>query len=586
MDSQEIVLRGVAISHGVAIGHPFSFNLNEDTIPDFIITGEQIEEEVVRYRMARRKSYEELRRLQKQLQHEHIIEGAAVLEAQLEMMDDPLLTTRVEEAILLSKKNAESAFQQVITQCQQKFNTIADPFFRERFKDVQDIAKRIMGNLRKTARFSLAHLPMSSVVFAQELSAAEVAEANPAAVRAFVTEYGGTTSHAAIVARARGIPYVSSIPLKDLEKTKYHLAIVDGRTGEVILNPSSTTLAKYQHVENQLQVHLKRLDAVRDFKVETMDGYAVRLSANINTASELDMMHLHGGHGVGLYRSEHLFFSKERFPSEEEQFLVYRELVEKMLGAPIVIRTFDVGGDKRIPTNLSLTEMNPFLGCRAIRFLLREKDIFHAQLCAILRVSALGDVSIMFPMVSTLSELRGAKEAIQRAEDDLTRRGESFGALRVGCMIEVPSAALIADLLAKECDFLSIGTNDLVQYALAVDRSNHVMSTLYTPTHPSVLRLIKTVLHEAAHHGVPVTVCGEVAADPRFTPLLLGLGVHELSVATRYIPVIKHVIRRTSIVYAMQFAEEALSLPTEQEIQELLVQEYRRNVPEDCFYNC
>lgn len=586
MGSREVILHGVAISHGVAIGRPFCFHLNEDSIPEFSIAPEFLEEEVTRYRVALRKSCDELRRLQKQLQQERIVEGVAVLEAQLEMMDDPLLTTEIEKAIRLAKKNAESVFQGIITQCQQKFNTMSDPFFRERFADLNDIAQRIMGYLRKTARLTLATPPPDSIVFAQELSAAEVAEANPAVVRAFVTEYGGSASHAAIVARARGIPYVSNISLKQLGKNSQELAIIDGRTGDVILNPTTKTLAKYKAVETQLQGHLKSLDAVREFKVETVDGHAVRLSANVNSAGELDLMHHHGGHGVGLYRSESLYFSKERFPSEEEQFAVYRELVEKMRGAPIVIRTFDVGGDKRIPNNLNLSEMNPFLGCRAIRFLLREKDIFHAQLCAILRVSVLGNVSIMFPMVSTLSELRQAKEAIESAKKDLLARGEPFGELKVGCMIEVPSAALIADLLAKECDFLSIGTNDLVQYALAVDRGNHLMNALYTPTHPSILRLIKTVLHDAARHHVPVTLCGEVAGDPRFTPLLLGLGVLELSVATRYIPAIKHVIRRTSIAYATKLAEEALTLSTEQEIQDLLVQEYRRNVPEDCFYNC
>jgi phosphotransferase system enzyme I (PtsI) len=258
-----------------------------------------------------------------------------------------------------------------------------------------------------------------------------------------------------------------------------------------------------------------------------------------------------------------------------------------MNGLPIAIRTFDLGGDKYLKNQQKVPECNPFLGCRAIRFSLREKEIFKAQLRAILRASALGDVSIMFPMVSSLSELLEAKAVLQEAREELLARGEPMARrLPVGCMIEVPSAAIIADLLAKECDFLSIGTNDLVQYALAVDRSNNALSDLYTPTHPAVLRMIRLIVSEANHHGIPVTVCGEVAADPRFAPLLLGLGVHELSVASRYLPIIKNAIRNMSIVSAGKLAEEALSLSSPAEIERLIDEEYRKNVPEDCFYNC
>jgi phosphotransferase system enzyme I (PtsI) len=254
---------------------------------------------------------------------------------------------------------------------------------------------------------------------------------------------------------------------------------------------------------------------------------------------------------------------------------------------PIVVRTFDIGGDKNLRNQQTEYEYNPFLGCRAIRFLLREKEIFKSQLKAILRATAYGNVSIMFPMVSGLSELLEAKDILNAMKKELQDKGIPIAKhVPIGCMIEVPSAAIIADLLAKECDFLSIGTNDLVQYALAVDRTNNALTNLYTPTHPSVIRLIKLIVSEANHQGIPVTVCGEVAADPRFTPLLLGLGVHELSVASRYIPVVKNAVRNTSIVAASKLAEKALSLASASEIETLLTREYRQNVPEDCFYNC
>jgi phosphotransferase system enzyme I (PtsI) len=346
-------------------------------------------------------------------------------------------------------------------------------------------------------------------------------------------------------------------------------------------------LAKYQLLRDQLNLHLQKLKQAGKLESETYDGYKILLSANIEMFSELDMLHQFGGSGVGLLRTESIFLTKENFPTEEEQYHVYRRFVEKMDGLPIVVRTFDLGGDKYLRNQQSMHEVNPFLGCRAIRFLLREKEIFKTQLRAILRASAHGDVSIMFPMVSTLSELLEAKDLLNESKQELINCGKAVSEhLPIGCMIEVPSAAIISDLLAKECDFLSIGTNDLVQYSLAVDRSNNALRNLYRPTHPSVIRLIRLVVSEANHQGIPVALCGEVAADPRFTPLLLGLGIHELSVASRYIPVVKHAIRNTSIVAASKLAEKALSLSSATEIEDLINREYRQNVPEDCFYNC
>ncbi len=586
MVNPEIILKGVPICRGVAIGIPYFFSFSEDSVPEQVVPQHCVDSEIMRYRKALARSREDLLRLQKQMEEERIRDGASILDAQLQLMQDSLFSKEVEEEIRTKQKNAELAFQTIIAQCQQRFNALPDPFFRERFKDVQDIARRIIGHLRISIRVSLANLPPNSIVFSRELAASDTAEANVSCASAFITELGGTTSHAAIVAKARGTPYVSSVSFEKIEAAQHTTVIVDGRTGEIILSPTIATLEKYTRLRDELQSHLEKLDEIAPLKAETFDGYPVRLSANIEVASELATLHQHGGHGVGLFRSEYLCLSKATFPNEEEQFNAYQELVEKMHGLPIVIRTFDVGGDKGLPHQQeSEYEGNPFLGCRAIRFLLKERAIFKTQLRAILRASAFGDVSIMFPMVSTLSELMEAKHAVQEAQEELAQRGESQGRIRIGCMIEVPSAAIIADLLAKECDFLSIGTNDLVQYALAVDRSNHAMNSLYTPTHPSVVRMIKLIVQEANHQGIPVTICGEVAADPRFTPLLLGLGVHELSVATRYLPIVKHAIRNTSIIAANQLAEAVLTLATAGEIQELLAREYKKNVPDDCFYN-
>lgn len=587
VQSQEVLLEGTPICRGIAIGRPFFYTLTEDAIPEFFIPPECIEKEIARYQKALEQGREDIKALQNRLQKECVFDGAAILDAHLQIMHDPMLTTDVEEQIRITKKNADYIFQTVITKYKKKFDAITDPFFRERFNDIKDICRRVLGHLRNGVQACLSETPGDSIVFASDLTAFDTAEAKSGCVVAFVTQSGGVTSHAAIVAKAKGIPYVSNVDFERVAVEKDGWVIVDGRTGDVIINPNSDTLLKYRQLRDQLNSHLENLTQKGKLEAETYDGYRVQLSANIEMFSELEMLHKFGGSGVGLLRTESAFLAKDTFPTEEEQFSIYSHFVEQMKGLPIVIRTFDLGGDKYLRNQQNTHECNPFLGCRAIRFSLREKEVFKAQLRAILRASAFGNVSIMFPMVSSLSELLEAKAVLQEAKEELLVRKVAIAShISVGCMIEVPSAAIIADLLAKECDFLSIGTNDLVQYALAVDRSNNTLSDLYTPTHPSVLRLIRLVVSEANHHGIPVTVCGEVAADPRFAPLLLGLGVHELSVASRYLPIIKNVIRSTSIVAANKLAEQALSLSSAAEIEDLINREYRKNVPDDCFYNC
>jgi phosphotransferase system enzyme I (PtsI) len=296
---------------------------------------------------------------------------------------------------------------------------------------------------------------------------------------------------------------------------------------------------------------------------------------------EIDMIHELGGQGIGLFRSEYIFLPKNEIPSEEEQFKIYSNLVGKMKGLPVVIRTFDIGGDKPILNSALIKDNQPLLNYRAIRFLLKEQVLFKAQLRAILRASVGENVSILFPMISTLSELREAKRMLQEVREELNL----FHPVRIGCMIEIPSAAMIVDHFVKECDFLSIGTNDLVQYALAIDRSEHAIQEFYDPTDPSIIRLIKLVTSEANKAHIPVSVCGEIASDPRFTALLLGLGIQELSVAARYLPIIKNAIRRTSIVNAVQLAEKALDMTTAQEIHDIIVNDYRKSFPDDLFYN-
>lgn len=581
VQAEEVILKGKEISRGIAIGKPYFLKREDFKIFELNISPTDTEGEIRRYRNALSRSKQDIKRLQKQLEVEKVHDGILILDAQLEMLQDPLLTTEIENHIRESNKNAEFVFQKALTKFQKKFNALGDAFFKERFNDLTDVTRRILSYLHESGNQNLSRVPQNSIVCAEELTASDAAEATNCSICGFITENGGETSHAAIVAKAKGIPYITNVNLKPIKENADCLVILDGRKGTVILNPKEDTLKKYQSLKDELDCHSKTMEHVIKLPPETYDGYKVRLFANIESVQEVESVHQFGGGGVGLFRSEYIFLPKNEIPSEDEQFQIYSSLVEKMNGLPVVIRTFDLGGDKTSIHYSFSTERNPFLGCRATRFLLKEQDLFKAQIKAILRANEMGNVSILFPMISTLPELREAKKMVYEAQEEL----KLSKPIRIGCMIEVPSAALIADYFAKECDFLSIGTNDLVQYSLAVDRSDQMLTELYEPSDPSVLRLIKLITHEANQEGIPVGVCGEVASDPRFTPLLLGLGVQELSVTPRSLVIIKNAIRNTSLVEAVHLAEKALSLTTAHEVLELLSAEYQKCVPRDLNYN-
>lgn len=572
-------VKGTTLSKGVAIGPLFFFTSSLDNIlPCHPILIGQVEKECDRFQKALAKSRLDIERIRGGLVAAKVQQGViAILDAHLQIMLDPSLIRLTEEEI--SKLcPAETAFQTVIDHYIDRFSKLKDPFFRERACDIQDISRRVVSYLCEMKFDQWESIDEPSILVSEELSSSIVAELSPKKVIGIITSKGSDTSHSAILARAKGIPYITGVDIQDLQErvqfNKKTPVILDAREGFLILEPTLSSLKHFLEAKSVIEGETRALFTSKDLKAETIDGYEIKLSANIDVEGELDLLHQYGGQGVGLFRSEYVFLKHERFPSEEEQFEIYKDIIQKMDGLPIVIRTFDVGGDKGSFHNTA-KEDNPYLGCRAIRFLLKEKSIFRTQLRAILRAAVFGDVGLMFPMVSGLSELKEAKQLLQQVENELKEEGIPFQQkIRLGSMIEVPSAAIVADLIAKECDFLSIGTNDLVQYSLAVDRGNELLSGIYTPTHPGVIRLIKTVVTEANRQGIPVTVCGEIAADPRFTPLLMGLGVHELSVSARYIPIIKHQIRRMTIVRAAHLAEEVLNLGEPQEIAALLEKEY------------
>ncbi|MBA2728172.1 MAG: phosphoenolpyruvate--protein phosphotransferase [Parachlamydiaceae bacterium] len=568
---QEIHLKGMPLSRGVAIGPIFFVDIPEEPIPEYIIALEEIEGEVNRYRAAVAEGMSEIQRLQTDLMSEQNLEGAAILDAHLYILQDPLMVGEVENEIRRIGMNAEYVFDRMMKQYLTKFNAIKDPFFLDRLKDIKDVSRRLLGCLRKDVRSYFQEIPPQAIVFIRELSPSNVVDACAHSVAAFVTQGGGAASHAAIVSKAKCIPLVTSIDFNHIDFPLEGIVVIDGETGDVIINPDSETIRVYsQRIEDSKKA-LKQLESEVTFKTETYDGHRVQLSANISLIDEVETLHKQGGSAVGLFRSEYIFLSDEDLPNEEKQFQTYRQIIQEMRGLPIVIRVFDLGGDKYMLGQRMMYESNPFLGCRAIRFLLRERRFFKAQLKAILRARAYGDLSIMFPMVSTLRELQEAKALLKEAQLELQLcHGLRPDPVRIGCMIEVPSAAVIADILAKECDFLSIGTNDLVQYSLAVDRGNHTLNDLYTPADPSIIRLIKHIVDAANREGIPVSVCGEVAADYRFTALLLGLGVQELSVSICHMAEIKAAIRSCSIIDAVQFADRVLLCKTSEEVEQFL----------------
>jgi phosphotransferase system enzyme I (PtsI) len=586
MRTQELRLLGEGISRGIAIGDAFFFSYDDIAIPDYEVDAHSVKNELTRFIEAFDRSREEIHQIRERLVAEDAVEAVAVLEAQLAFVADPTILADMTSAIQEQHRNAEAVFHSVWYKYKLQFQAMEDPFFRERFADLEDLYRRVLKHLLGTSGIGLSGVPDGSVVFAIDLAPSDTASVQERTIAAFVTQKGGATSHAAIVARAKGIPYVGNLDLSNLPRNLSGPVIVDGRTGAVIFNPTPDTLKAYQAMRGELYEFLHGFQGQSFHQTETYDGHSLRISANLESGEELAALKEYGGEGIGLFRSEYLYLSRNRFPTEEEQFQAYRDILVSMQGLPVVIRAFDVGGDKHSIEQQTCKELNPFLGCRAIRFLLRKPEIFRTQLRAVLRASAFGEVSLLFPLVSSLQELREVKNIVDEVRIKLLDQGHEMASnLRIGSMVEVPSAALIADLLAGECDFLSIGTNDLVQYALAVDRGNDAMSGLYSPTHPGVLRLLKFVITQAQRKGIPVSLCGEMAADPRLTPLLIGLGLHELSVATRHIPLIKNIIRRTSIVDARRIADQVLTMSEPNDILNFLSAEYQRTVPEDALFN-
>ena len=578
---QEKRCHGVAASPGIARGPIHVFKVETDDVVRYPIDPDQVTDEIARFEAALIQTRAQILEMQQQIAEAIGAKDAGIFDAHLLVVEDQTLIDEVLRKLEADHCNVEFVFQEVANRYVESLSKIDDPYLRERALDIQDVTRRVIRNLQgKTPRPFLS-VDQPHILAAHNLTPSETATMNRAQVRGLALDLGSRTSHTAIMARSLGIPAV--VGLHDAtEKIKTGAPVlIDGYNGLLITYPSAKTLREYDELEVEKGALAERLTKLRETKSTTRDGRHIVLSANIELPEEVDAVIGNGAEGIGLYRTEFLYLNQTTLPSEEEQFEIYRAVAQRVAPDPLIIRTLDLGGDKLSESMESGDELNPFLGWRAIRFCLENLEIFNAQLRAILRASVATNVKMMFPMISGLEEARRGLQVVQECKEELRREGSPFNEeLEIGAMIEVPTAAISADLLAREFDFFSIGTNDLIQYAVAIDRTNERVAHLYEPTHPGVVRLLKMVADAAHAHNIWVGVCGEMAGEVLMTPLLLGLGMDELSAGATLVPRIKSAVQRLTTAECAQLLEEVLKLDTSSAVLASCTEVAQRNYPE------
>jgi phosphotransferase system enzyme I (PtsI) len=566
--SGERTFRGIPVSPGVCRGKILVIGRPRDEILRLNVSQAEVPNEIIRLQQALLDTRHQILEVQRQVTEGLGAHDASIFDAHLLVLEDPTLIDEVTRLITEEKVSAEYAFKQVAEKYVRTLSSIGDEYLRERATDMRDVTGRVLDNLLGRADESgLRHLREPCIIISHDLTPTQTALLDKKMVLGFATDIGSKTSHTAIMARSMRIPAVVGLHLASREIPGGSYALLDGFNGQIIVNPTDQTLFEYgQLVRKQVTLEEKLRDTL-DKPAVTLDGARVVLSANVEQPSDTDSVIASGAEGVGLFRTEYLFINRESLPTEEEQYRAYRQVAEALKPNPVVIRTLDLGGDKFLSHLQVPQEMNPFLGWRAIRFCLQERAIFRAQLRAILRASVEGNTKIMYPMISGLDELNQANAFLEELKGELHKEGTPFDPnIEVGAMIEIPSAAIAADALARQVKFFSVGTNDLIQYTLAVDRLNERIAHLYEPTHPAIVRLIKMTTDAGKKHGIWTGVCGEMAGDPVLAPLLLGLGVTELSAAPASVPGIKYLIRRLKLCEAEALAEFALSCESASEI--------------------
>jgi phosphoenolpyruvate-protein phosphotransferase (PTS system enzyme I) len=565
------LLHGVGASPGIAIGPVWITDRSRVEVVEVQIPPEEVPAETARFTAALAKAKEELLAIKEQVAEKQGPEHVYVIDTHLFILEDSLLTRETVGFIRSEGVNAEAALKRTLEKFREFFAGIEDDYLRERCTDVETVIERILRNMTGMVQESLDEVDGKAVVVAHDLSPADILQIDKSRVIGFVTDLGGKTSHSAILARALEIPAVVGLERITRDIHPGDILIIDGSAGVVVFNPDAETFRDYLQRKQRYEYQERELAKLRDLPAETTDGHRIFLKGNAEFIEEIPSIKGHGGEGVGLFRTEMLFLGRAAAPDEEEQFNAYAAFVREMAPHPVTIRTLDVGGDKFVAElNLS-DELNPALGLRAIRLSLRQPETFRPQLRAILRASALGKVRIFFPMVSGVEEIRQVKVLLEEAKKELRAAGIPFDeAIEIGIMIEIPSAVIIADLLAREVDFFSVGTNDLIQYSLAIDRTNEHLSHLYEPLHPAVLRSLKMVADAAHAAGIDVCMCGEMAGEPEFLPVLLGFGFDELSMNAVSIPRVKNILRRCSRKEAEALVAKALTFATAAEVEAFL----------------
>lgn len=572
---------GVAVSPGIAHAEALVHWFEEDEIPFRKIGEEDLPAEIARFEAALIATRAEILEIQNRIAESIGAADAGIFDAHLLVVEDRTLIDEVLKNLEQDHYNIETTFQRVAEKYCKTLKDIDDPYLRERVVDIEDVTRRVLRHLLgRDARSVVSH-DRPHILIAHDLTPSDTAIMNRTLVLGFATEAGSKTSHTAIMARALDIPAIVGIPEICNHITSGDDLLIDGYTGTLILNPSPATLEQYGKIELQKEEVEERLELIRDTRSTTADGHNIVLSANIELPEELEDVSEYGAEGIGLYRTEFIFLNRTTPPDEEEQYQVYRVAAEKALPHSVIFRTLDIGGDKSTESLDLPEEQNPFLGCRAIRFCLNRPEIFKPQIRAILRAGAVGNVRMMLPMISGLDELYRSRDILEECKTELREEGLAFDdALEIGTMIEVPSAVLAAKWLAKEVRFFSIGTNDLIQYAIAVDRVNDRIAHLYQPTHPAILELIRLTAVAAHENKIWCGVCGEMAGDITLTPLLIGLGVDELSTSPSLVPRVKKAVQSLTKAECVTLVEKALQIGESAPIQHLSESLARERYPE------
>ncbi len=562
-------MKGLGVSPGIGIGKAFVIEKKFMDISKTYVS--DAEKEIERFRNAVELGKDQLNEIYLKTLNEIGEKEAQIFKSHEMMLEDEAFISEVESKILDEKINAEYSLKEVSDYYIKMFDKIEDEYLRERGEDIKDVMNRVINILSgvKTADYSM--LDSNSIIVAKDLTPSDTAQLEKGKVAAMITEMGGKTSHAAIIARIMGIPTVVGLENITQKIKNNDTVICDGKTGKVLINPNEKQLSYYIQKKDRLDEINNELKKQIGLPTISRDGFRVNLSANIGTPHDVDMVLENDAEGIGLFRSEFIFMNRQSQPSEDEQFEEYKEVLVKMGDKPVIIRTLDIGGDKNVPYIDIPKEMNPFLGYRAIRLCLGNVDVFRTQLRAILRASIYGNVKIMFPMISTMRELKDAKEILGEARKELSKEGIPFKKdIEIGIMIEIPSAAIISDLLAREVDFFSIGTNDLIQYTMAVDRMNSRLSHLYSQYHPALLRLIKGIIDNGHKAGIWVGMCGEAAGDPKLVPVFLGMGLDEFSMNSPSILSSRYIIRNLDKKEMEKIAEGTLNMETAVEVEDYL----------------